>query len=207
MPKKIEFNRIVSNDTRAMLADNKTKGQILYSFFPCDRWNCECVVLKNDKIAKLALLNEEKRREAILREDHMECPRDKDGMKCYRITCNNCDSIIAELWSKDEALSDFCDLHYISYTDGEVWKGAFGINISPIDGKLGFECACGSDTRDFRANTTMPGKAVKDKIDENMQGRDFGVQGAKFNLTQINKVTDKELQNLAKALEASWRTT
>lgn len=206
MAKQIIFP-VVSKDTKAMLAGNKLKGQILYSFFPCDRWNCECVALKNDRIAELAQLNEDKRREAILREDHMECPRDKDGMRCYRIYCNNCDSPIAELWSKDEALSDFCDLHYISFTDGEVWKGTFGVNISPIDGKLGFECACGADTRDFRANTTMPGKAVREKIDANLKGRDFGVEGAKYRTERINKVTDKELSNLAKALGASWRST
>jgi len=121
--------------------------------------------------------------------ENVTCPRDKSGMKQYFIMCSNCKAHVATVWSVDKIMSDYCDLHYMSTTDGEVWYGALSLNQSPINGILGIECACGNDTRDFRSNTTLPPKIKDKKIKENDRGRSFGKRNSKFKLKEIKNVS------------------
>ena len=111
---------------------------------------------------------------------YIQCDRKSVGYKHYEIICNNCGHTLARCWAKDETLKDYFDLHYVCSTDGENWYGAMSLNLSPIDAKIGLECSCGQDTRDFRANTTLPSKKLKDKISANAIGKDFAKADSKF---------------------------
>lgn len=171
----------VSQSTKEFLASKKTGGQYIFSFFPVDGWDCECVPVIQDWQVKFASMNENERRATILRLDHLECPKDKTGLKLFTITCDNCGATIAKCWAKDATLAEFCDLHYISEHNGETWRGCMTINISPLDKKLGFECTCGADTRDFRTRkSNLHGEALNRKIVETQKGRDFGLNDSKF---------------------------
>lgn len=197
MAKKTIYRIPVSDSTKKFLAESKTKSQFIYSFFPVDKADCPCNIQMRDSLEKIARFNEAKRREHVVAVDHMECPRDKNGMQAYQVSCDNCGAIVGQCWATDATLSDYCDLHYICYHDGEYWQGALGLNLSPIDGKIGFECACGSDTRDFRANTNLPAKVREAKIAESMEGRDFNISGAKFKVKKIDKLSEKDLKGFA----------
>lgn len=172
MPK---YKRSVSASKEASVRVDK-KGTIkILSDNPVDRSNCKCVkeIIKKKK-------NDTKKA--------IRCPRrNEPDLKKYSIYCSNCEAKVAEVYAKDKSMSDWADLHYYveckknkikTYT----WRGAMAINISPIDEKLGIECTCGNDTRDFRANTTMPSALVQPVIEENMKGREFGKEDSKFYL-------------------------
>jgi len=61
------------------------------------------------------------------------------------------------------------------------WFGCQAVNISPIDGKLGFESSSGQDSRDFRGNFQV----AKDLQEENIKAREFDKQYSKFKLAII----------------------
>lgn len=161
------------------------KHKKVYGFFPIDKSDCECASVIQDIKNKLSLLNEQKQRDLKYEMEVLRCPRDKSGMSKFKISCNNCGADLAECWATDETLVDYCDLHYISYHDGEYWQGALGVNISPIDLKIGFECCCGEDTRDFRLKTNVPDDVKKEK-EKNLQGREFGKKDSKFKSEKVN---------------------
>ncbi len=68
---------------------------------------------------------------------------------------------------------------------GGYWEGALGVNISPIDEKLGLECCCGVDTRDFRANMTLEEDIRKRIIEKNSKGQEFGKLDSAFLSVEI----------------------
>jgi hypothetical protein len=105
---------------------------------------------------------------------------DKDGRQKYELYCSGCGEKVAYVWARNEKLDDWCDLHYLCSYNKESWKGALAINVSPIDGKIGIECACGEDTRDHRANKTLPPIAKRLMIEYSMKHRDFGDSNSRF---------------------------
>lgn len=193
MKRKVFTSRKMS--LKASLSGGKVE---IYSFFPIDKHNCECQQVIHQWKEKLAMLSGNGKKEAIARQEFIVCPKSKVGMKRYKITCNNCGETMGYCWAGDETLTDWCDLHYTSWVGkhkikkkGKVvdheylWRGCFGHHISPITEQLCWECICGEDTRDFRANMTLPGQ-VAHKIElKNKIGREFGKANSKFKASVV----------------------
>lgn len=154
-------------------------NETIISFFPVDPAGCECEAMI-DSIQNLPaeVIERKKASKGILR-----CPKNKDGYKHYYIYCRNCEARIATLYAKDRSIgTDWCDLHYQSkavvdkvksddkgVAVGGHWEGCFSVNIEPKTGRLGFECACGNDTRQPDA-----------------KGKEFGKRGSKFIVREIS---------------------
>ena len=170
-------------DGIAKLSDNK-KIEI-YSFFPNDRANCVCQPLVLEWKNKLAILSSDKGKETIQKEGYLVCPRSKVGLNRYQIACKKCKETLGYCWASDASLKDFCDFHYVSWSDGKEWHGCYTPHISPITQQLCFECSCGEDTRDFRANMTLSYKITSDKEKVNSVGREFNKADSKFEVRQV----------------------
>ena len=158
-----------------------SKGTIkISSDIPVDPYNCEC---------KRAIVNRKK--DEIKK--RIECPRRNESkLKKYSIECKNCGAKVGDIHASDKKLTDWANFHYycesrkVKGDDGKKipdsyqWFGAMAVQVSQFDGKLGIECTCGQDTRDFRGNTTMHKTQLEEIISENMKGRDFGKLNSKF---------------------------
>lgn len=169
-----------SGETNTAVANSLNKRVEIYSFFPNDRAGCECQKMVLGWKKKLAETPPNKRKGLIQEAGFLVCPRDKTGMQRYKITCKNCKETLGYCWATDNTLRDFCDFHYVSWTDGIEWHGCLTPHISPITEQLCFECCCGEDTRDFRANMTLPGSVACQKEELCRIGRDFGKATSKF---------------------------
>ena len=163
----------------------KQKKVKIYSFFPIDRGDCECQKMIREWKDKLLLIRPKDREAEIEKTGFLECPRSKDGMRRFEITCKKCGEVQGRCWASDETLEDFFDFHYTNWTNGKKWFGCFTPNISPISQKLTLECTCGQDTRDFRANQTLPGEIAEGLENSNRIGRDFGKPNSKFLVMEI----------------------
>lgn len=159
----------VSKETANKITGNKWVRTV--SQIPYDKYDCKCKPLVENYFKQVA--NGQK-------PDYVECNHHHEYYNQYEIICNNCNNVVANCWSSDGSLSDYFDLHYVCENNGKNWRGAMSLNISPIDGKLGIECACGQDTRDFRANNTLPLKEKNQRIIEGLKGREFGKGNSKF---------------------------
>lgn len=135
--------------------------------------------LKADILREMALMHPAVRNDFIAK-GVIDFVKDKGDRKRYDIFCSRCGEKVAYCWAADEKLHEWVDLHYITSFDRESWKGAMAINVSPIDGKLGIECACGEDTRDFRAARSMPPIQKQLMTEYSMKHRDFGVPSSRF---------------------------
>lgn len=136
-------------------------------------------MMRANILREMALMNTAER-EDFINKGPIDFVKDKDGRKKYSITCARCGDKVAYCWARDEKLTDWCDLHYISWHDKESWRGAMAVNVSPIDGRLGFECCCGEDTRDYRASTNLPPIQKELLVQYMMKHRDFGTKDSKF---------------------------
>ena len=161
------------------------KRKIIYSFFPCDRGDCECQPVIQDLKNKFSNMQQREIRNLKFNMEYLRCPKDKTGMVKFKMVCNNCKEIVGELYATDETARDFCDFHYISVHDGNFWQGALTPNISPIDQLIGMECCCGNDSRDFRANHTLPELVKAKMIEKCSQGRLLGRTDSRFKLIPI----------------------
>lgn len=182
MPRRHIFASRETYDRMKLL---KVKKLEVYSFFPVDPFDCDC----KDEIEifkkQLGEMTESQRKAKIESMGHFTCPKSKAGMERYEIRCNNCNQVQGYLWATDSSLKVWSDFHYVNWTDGNEWFGCLTPNISPITGELGIECACGYDTRDFRANMTLsPMEAVKME-DKNKEGRGFKGPDKKFTATKV----------------------
>lgn len=158
----------------------------IYSFFPCDKGDCECqpTILKWKQDLATMPANE---KENLLRDKKvLDCTKKTKGYNRYEITCNNCGQILGYCWASDPTLKDFFNFHYVQWTDGEQWFGCLTPNISPITQQLTLECTCGFDTRDFRANMTLSAKTAIEIEKSNSIGRDFGLLNSKFAVRQVD---------------------
>lgn len=106
--------------------------------------------------------------------------KEEMGYKQFLVKCVQCGEDIATVWAKDETLIDWCDLHYITAHDKNTWYGTMSINVSPIDQRLGFECTCGEDTRDYRANRQLPPVMRNLMSEYSLKHRDFGMPNSAF---------------------------
>ena len=167
----------LSKMAREQFKDSSENRSRIRSILPMDRSDCDCFGLVDAYWQEAG--------KGHKAEGEITCPRSKNkGYTKYIITCANCGNPVAEVYAKDKTLSDYCNLHTISETDGEHWFGCFALNLSPIDGSIGIECSCGQDTRDFRANNTLPQSKLNYMIEKTSQGRNFGVIGAKYKVTK-----------------------
>ncbi len=169
--------------TKASNAGGKVQ---IYSFFPIDRAYCDCQKLIHEWKQKLAPLSGEGSKEVSERQSFIVCPKNKVGMKRYRIDCNNCKETQGYCWATDKTLTDWCDFHYTNWTDGDSWHGCVGPHVSPITEQLHLECACGQDTRDFRANMTMDPKEAYEREQKNVIGREFNQRNSKFKVSVVS---------------------
>lgn len=163
----------------------KNKKVQVYSFFPVDPSFCECqkeIIKLKKKLAEMP----PKKREAYMREiKHFTCPRSKIGLNRYRIVCKACGKVQGYCWASDASLKDWCDFHYVSWTDGKEWYGCLTPHVSPITQQLCLECTCGQDTRDFRANMTLNPKVAFDIEQKNKVGREYGKSNSKFSVRKV----------------------
>lgn len=179
------------------------KEREIIGFFPVDRADCACQAGIKDLNIKFSTMRPDEARAYKLKHKTFQCPVDSKKLKQFDIVCNNCDSLLGKCYASDESLSDWVDLHYycksilvlqkretgeidkkgkkvLETIEASYWQGALAVNISPIDQKLGFECACGEDTRDFRANQSLPDIVKVKKIKESSKGRSFNEKDSKF---------------------------
>lgn len=179
---------ILASRETGIVAKKSSSGRVeIYGFFPIDRADCDCqkmiVKWKND----LSAMSSKRRSLVIKQAKFLECPKDKEKMNRYNITCKNCGEILGYCWATDETLTDWCDFHYVQWTDGNQWYGCFTPHISPITQELCLECCCGQDTRDFRANMTLSHRIATGIEKENSKGRSFGNKFSKFKIGIVNK--------------------
>lgn len=185
---------LASRETESHLKKFETNKLEVYSFFPIDPPHDENVHKHITRIkADLQILEPDVRKQKMNQMGHYENPRDKTGMKRYRVVCNYCDAVQGFLWTDDLTLHDWCDFHYYLYSDGNEWYGCHTPHISPIDGTLLFECTCGQDIRDFRANMTLPSAVAYEKEQDNKRGREFGKRDSKFRLEEIEALPEMDL--------------
>lgn len=179
--------RKVFASREAKIASLKSSnGKIeIYSFFPCDKYDCECQPLVLEWKKKLAVMPPSEAKATMKEKKFLECPKSRVGYNRYEITCKNCSHILGYCYSKDSTLKDFFDFHYVSWTNGNYWYGCFTPSISPISQQLCIECTCGQDTRDFRANMTLPSETASMIEKSNSKGRDFGTKDSKFAVRQV----------------------
>ena len=203
-------NTSVSQEELDYLKKNKVRK--ILSFLPSDRADCECCMLVREWGLRLSRMKVSDRLKMQERSEVFRCPKAK-GMKQYQIFCSECGDKVGEVSALDNKLTDWCDLHYYSesrlektfkfeelpvkigrklkvkrvkvYKTVGRWHGCLGVQVSVKDGKLGIECACGQDTRDFRIKNKLTGKELKAKLKENMIGRDFGEKNSKFVVKEV----------------------
>ena len=178
-----------SRDMATQMSLHKQKRIDVYSFFPVDRADCECQEVIKEWRDKLALMPKEEISQEIAKQEYITCPRDKAGLNRYEITCGSCGEVQGYCWASDETLTDWCDFHYVQWTNGKEWKGCLTPQISPIDESLCLECACGLDSRDFRANMTLPSIVASEKESSNKVGREFGKINSKFKVEKVRSNT------------------
>jgi hypothetical protein len=172
--------KTVSVSKERVFEMGKEKTREIVSFFPYDKWDCECVDLVKETRSELEKMAVKDRVEYMRKQGVMECPHSKTGKKKYFIKCNVCRELQGYCWASSDKLIDYSDFHYIQWHDKKQWHGFFAPHISPIDGRLCFECCCGNDTRDFRANMQLPTKIAEAIEEKNAIGREFGKVNSKF---------------------------
>ncbi len=108
-------------------------------------------------LRKLAEMPTPIRNDYLIKNTPIDFIKDKQklGYRKFKITCARCGDPIAVVWATDSTLRDWCDLHYLQEHDKNTWYGCMTVNVSQIDEQLGFECACGEDTREYRTRNSM----------------------------------------------------
>lgn len=181
-----------SQEEATILKATNSKTRQIMSFFPADRHDCECQPVIKDLALQFSQMPPNQVRSTKEKLGGIyNCPANlKKGLKKFEVTCKNCGALLAKCFASDKTLSDWVDLHYISTSewtkDGTFWQGALTVNISPIDGKLGFECACGEDTRDFRGKNDLTKEDRDKRVKDAMVGRDLGKSDSRFQVKEIS---------------------
>ena len=178
--------RMASAEQISTLGDSPVINSI--SLFPQDKWSCECIGTVRSTSDQLAKLSEGARKKLTEQIGVLRCPlATRPGYRRYIVYCVDCGAKVAEVSATDDKLENYCDLHYayalvkevetrtVKQTDPKKkpkkekltsawWRGCATINVSPVDGKLGFECFCGNDTRDFRNSKTLPPREIQMRL-------------------------------------------
>ncbi len=176
-----------SKETAYHASKSPNKRVEVLSLFPIDKADCECAKTIRDFKLKLAMMNDKERQSTIASTKQLVCPRNKTNMQRYEIRCVRCKEVQGYCYATDATLKDWCDFHYVQWTDGEYWRGCFTPNISPITEELTIECCCGQDTRDFRANMTMNTRIAERKETQNAKGRQYNQYDSKFAVNKVPK--------------------
>lgn len=163
-----------SNDAIKALGKYRTKYEIVghLAINPIEI-EAKIRLMKANIMREMALMHPEER-ELFIAKGPIDFVKDKGRRKRFNVLCGKCGDKVAYVWAKNEKLEDWCDMHYVTWYDRESWHGAMAVNISPIDQGIGFECACGEDTRDFRTNRSMPPIQRNLMIEYSQKHRDFG---------------------------------
>jgi len=169
-----------SRETEEQAKKTPNKIVSVYSFFPIDKSDCACVKLIQEWQKRLGIASIQERKRLLEQTPFITCPRDKTGMTRFQIMCGRCNHRQGYLWATDATLIDWCDFHYTQWTRGDYWRGCFTPHVSPVTEQLCLECCCGNDTRDFRANMTLPQHIAERKERENRIGRHFNQPDSKF---------------------------
>lgn len=176
----------VSQETSYMANTSPNKQVRVFSFFPIDRAGCDCAQMIHRWKRRIAESNEKEQRTLLQQQHHLTCPRSNEvGMKRFVITCRACGEIQGYCYATTPELLDWCDFHYVQWADTEQWHGCFTPHISPITEQLCLECACGQDTRDFRANMKLGDRTVQRMESTNSKGRLFNRSDSKFLVTLL----------------------
>lgn len=186
-PKQIE-QRIVTPSTEAIKAlGNRTRREMV-SFFPLNPMVIERRIAKQkvEIMKAMAEMTTSARLLFIKQKKQIDFVEDKTGYKLYIVNCVSCGEKMAKVWATDGQLTDWCDLHYLSWYDKDSWHGCLTVNVSPIDGLLGFECACGEDTRDFRGRNSLPPIQKQLMVEYVLKHRKFEHPHSKFIATEAN---------------------
>lgn len=147
----------------------------LSNILPICKSDCEC----QEEIRAI------KRNEKPMR--YVECKNPhKQDMNLYLVISKKSDEEIATVYATDETLKDWLDCRYIAWHDKDSWHGCLTVNVSPFDESLGFECADGTDTRDFRANRTLKQKDLKERL-KNLPLRDFASDKSPFEIKIVKR--------------------
>lgn len=136
-------------------------------------------ILKANIIREMAMMRPMDRK-LFIEKGPIDFVKDKENRKKYTITCSRCGEKVAYLWADNEQLDNWCDMHYLCWHDKKSWYGAMAIKIDPDGDKIGIECACGEDTRNFRGNRTMPPIQKQLLIEYGDKHRDLGKSTSKF---------------------------
>lgn len=176
---------IASKEALEKLKRSKAGKLEIYSFFPCDKPDCECLDLVIEEKKKMESMSTSEKDKYMETVGYIKCPRNHKGMRKYKIICNTCGEVMGYLWATSYKLEDWCDFHYYQYLDKNGWHGCKTPNVSPIDGKLTIECCCGEDTRDFRLNKKLPSSIAEEMEELNGTGREFGKENSKFFVTLL----------------------
>lgn len=164
---------------RQAMASPKKQVKV-YAMFPNDRSDCPCVPLVSEWTKRLAMATEKERLKLIEENSPIMCPRDKSKMQQFVIFCQKCGDAQGYVYATDDKLSDWCDFHYLQWTEKGEWRGCFTPHLSPITEELCFECCCGNDTRDFRANSKLPYSLAMTMEERNSVGRRFGHKDSSY---------------------------
>jgi len=138
------------------------------------------IALKKAEIIRSMAAMDRETQIKFIAEGPIDFVSDKENRKLFDIICTRCGDKVAYVWARTEKLEDWVDLHYVCWFDKFSWRGAMTINVSPIDARIGFECACGEDTRDFRKSRSLPPVQRELMIEYSMKHRDFGNKDSKF---------------------------
>lgn len=165
-----------------------TKTHTIISKFAINPNSIERLIArkKAEIFQRIALMGKDEKKDFMAGEP-IDFVEDKGKRKRFNINCVRCGEKVAYCWAFNEALEGWCDLHYICWYDRKSWHGAMALNVSPLDESLGFECACGEDTRDFRGNKNMPPIQKRLMIEYTMTHKEFGKKTSKFLAIQDTK--------------------
>lgn len=177
-----------SRETSLLAKGSKGNVVRVIGFFPVDRGDCNCISLIAEWKKRLSQANEKEQIALREKTPYIVCPRDKKGMTRYKVLCTKCKQMQGFCYATDETLTDWCDFHYVQWTKGDYWRGCFTPHISPVTEQLCFECCCGNDSRDFRANATLPQKVAERMERVNSVGRNFGLNDSKFIAKRVTKI-------------------
>ena len=132
------YKTSASSEELSYLKEMGLKSREIISFFPVDRADCVCQSQIKDLVYKFSIFKPADVASIRVKMGKVECKRNKEGYKKYRIYCNGCGSVLGECFGKDESLNEWCDLHYIASSeivkkDGEekcYWLGCMAVIVS-----------------------------------------------------------------------------
>jgi len=177
---KFRVRKIVPSSAAIKGLGARTK-RVIVSHMPIEPRDLQkkFAMKRADILREMALMSAADR-EMFIDKGVIDFVTDKGDRKKYDIFCSRCSEKVAYVWAANDKLDEWVDLHYICWYNKESWRGALSINVSPIDGRIGIECACGEDTRDFRTAKHIPPIRRTLMIEYSLKHRQFGSPESKF---------------------------